>query len=145
MKIVVDADACPVKKEITGLAKKYKLEVVMVCDTSHVLSDAYAKIVTVDKGSDSADFALINLTGRGDIVVTQDYGVAAMALSKGAAAIGNSGTVFTDFNIDSYLAQRHIAKENRRKNGKFTKNKKRNHNDNNTFILALTSIIEKSL
>ena len=142
MKIIVDADACPVKNEIIKTAKHYRLDVVMVCDTSHVLSDDYAKVITVDKGADSADFALINLTKKSDIVVTQDYGVAAMALAKGAMAIGNTGTIYTQFNIDSFLAQRHLAKENRRKGGRYTKNKKRNSSNDKNFITALKELIQ---
>ncbi|MBN2557211.1 MAG: YaiI/YqxD family protein [Clostridia bacterium] len=142
MKIVVDADACPVKREIISIAKRHNLDVVMVCDTSHVLSDEYAKIVVVDKGSDSADFALINLADKGDIVVTQDYGVAAMALAKGSGVISNSGIIFTKFNIDAYLAQRHLAKENRRKGGKFPKTKKQTKEDQGaSFVQALNSLI----
>jgi hypothetical protein len=141
MRIIVDADACPVKKEIVSLAKKHKLEVIMVCDTAHVISDSYAKTITVDKGNDSADFALINITKKRDIVVTQDYGVAAMALSKGAAAIGNSGTIFTNFNIDSYLAQRHLAKENRRKGGKSSRGPKNPGIDKNKFSQSLLKLI----
>ena len=141
MRIIVDADACPVKKEIVSIAKKHSIEVIMVCDTSHVISDSYARTVTVDMVNDSADFALVNIAKKGDIVVTQDYGVAAMALSKGAKAIGNSGTIFTNFNIDSYLAQRHLAKENRRKGGKFSRGPKNPGIDKNKFSQSLLKLI----
>lgn len=142
MKIVVDADACPVKSEIVKLAKSREIEVIMVCDTSHIISDGYSQVITVDKGNDSADFKIINLAKAGDVVVTGDYGVAAMALSKGVKAIGNSGVVFTDFNIDSYLAQRHIAKENRRKGGKSTKIKKRTSDQNVHFKRELIKLMQ---
>jgi len=80
MKILVDADACPVRDEVVRLARPLGMEVVLVADTSHLLADGYSTVVTVDKGRDTADVALANMAGRGDIVVTQDYGVAAMAL-----------------------------------------------------------------
>ncbi|MBN1624690.1 MAG: YaiI/YqxD family protein [Clostridia bacterium] len=141
MKIIVDADACPVKAEIIKIAKKHDIEVIMVCDTAHVISDDYSKVITVDKGSDSADFKIINISKPGDIIVTGDYGVAAMALSKGARTLGNSGVIYTNFNIDSFLAQRHLAKENRRKGGRFTNIKKRTSEENINFTGSLIKLI----
>ena len=87
MKILVDADACPVKDIVVRLARDKNLKVMMFIDTSHLLNDGYSEVITVDKARDSADFALIGRTLRGDIVVTQDFGVAAMALAKGARAL----------------------------------------------------------
>lgn len=144
MKIIVDADACPVKTEIEKVAKKYKLDVVMVCDTAHVIRSDYAKVVTVDKGADSVDFALINMVKAGDIVVSQDYGVAAMVLAKRASAIGNTGKLYTQLNIDSMLNQRYLAKENRRKGGKFTRGPKNPGIDKGRFIEALIGLIRQS-
>ncbi len=140
MKIIVDADACPVKKEIVRTAKKRGIEVVLV-----VLNDAYARVITVDKGNDSADFAIVNLALADDIVVTQDYGVAAMALSKGARAIGQSGVVYTPENIDIFLAQRHLARENRRKRGKHIKNSLNNENREEGFVQSLKKLIDMNL
>lgn len=144
MKIIVDADACPVKREIEILAKKYGMEVIMVCDTAHIISSEYSRVVTVDKGADSVDFALINMVKTGDIVVSQDYGVAAMALAKKAYAIGNSGKVYTEFNIDSMLNQRYLAKENRRKGGKFQKGPKAPVIDKGRFTDSLKELISKN-
>jgi uncharacterized protein YaiI (UPF0178 family) len=79
MKILVDADACPVKNIIEKIARQYGLPVLMLIDTSHILASDYSEIILVSKAPDAVDFALINRTVRGDIVVTQDYGVAAMA------------------------------------------------------------------
>lgn len=141
MKIIVDADACPVRNEILREARKRNIEVVMVCDTSHVIKDNYSTVITVDKGSDSADFRLVNLSEKGDIIVTGDYGVAAMALARGARAIGFKGNIFTRFNIDSYLEQRHMAKENRRKGGKFRKIKKRTREMDAQFINGLNKLL----
>lgn len=141
MKIVVDADACPVKNEIVKIAKKHKLEVIMVCDTSHIITSDYAKVIVVDKGADSVDFALINIVKAGDVVVSQDYGVAAMALAKKASAIGNTGKIYTQFNIDSMLNQRHLAKENRRKGGKFSRGPKNPGIDKIKFIESFRKLI----
>lgn len=96
MKILIDADGCPVVKETINIAKENKIEVMVFCDTSHIISSDYAKTVTVSKGADSVDFSLVNQVSPGDIVVTQDYGLSAMVLSKGGKPItqnGNDGIV----------------------------------------------------
>ena len=73
-RILVDADACPVKEIILRMSKRREIPVTMVIDTSHELDDGYSTIITVDKGSDSADYAIANIATCHDIVVTQDYG-----------------------------------------------------------------------
>ena len=96
MKILVDADACPVKKIIVRIARKRDIPVTMVIDTAHELNDGYSTVVTVDKGPDSVDFKIMGLLSAGDIVVTQDYGLASIALGKGAMAINQNGLVYTN-------------------------------------------------
>ena len=91
MKICVDADACHVVSIVEQVAGKYKIEVMLLCDTNHVLNSDYSEVKIIGAGADAVDFALINLCKKNDIVVTQDYGVAAMALGKGAYAIHQSG------------------------------------------------------
>ncbi|MBE5962113.1 MAG: YaiI/YqxD family protein [Lachnospiraceae bacterium] len=117
MNILVDADACPVKGIIEKIAKEYALSVYMFTDTSHELYSEYSKVITVSKAPDAVDFALMNHATKGDIIVTQDYGVAAMALGKGAYAIHQSGLCYTNDNIDRMLFERHLAKEGRRRKG----------------------------
>ena len=114
MKIFVDADACPVVHIIEKLAKKYKIPCTLLCDTNHVLSSDYSEVVIVGAGADAVDFKLISLISRGDICVSQDYGVAAMALGKGCYAIHQSGKWYTNENIDQMLMERHLAKKARR-------------------------------
>lgn len=87
MKIVVDADACPVKEQVVRAAKTRGVETVMVFDNTHIIEDGYSKCIVVDKGADSADLALVNLLSKGDIAVTGDFGVATLALAKGAYAL----------------------------------------------------------
>ena len=101
--IFVDADACPVTRIVEKLAKQYAVPVTLLCDTNHVLTSDYSTIRIVGAGADAVDIALINLCQRGDIVVTQDYGVAALALGKGAKAIHQSGRWYTNENIDAML------------------------------------------
>ena len=114
MTIYIDADACPVTRIAERIAKKNSIPVVLLCDTNHVLTSDYSEIRVIGAGADAVDIALINLCQRGDIVITQDYGVAALALGKGARAIHQSGKWFTDDNIDSLLMERHMAKKARR-------------------------------
>lgn len=118
MRIYVDADACPVVSIVEQVAEKNNIAVTLLCDTNHVLYSDYSEVKIIGAGADTVDFALINLCKRNDIVVTQDYGVAAMALGKGALAIHQSGKWYTDENIDQMLMERHWGKKMRRVSGK---------------------------
>ena len=114
MTVFVDADACPVTRIVERVAKRHSVPVVLLCDTNHVLSSDYCTVRVIGAGADAVDIALINLCQRGDIVVTQDYGVAVLALGKGARAIHQSGIWYTDENIDALLMERHLAKKARK-------------------------------
>jgi uncharacterized protein YaiI (UPF0178 family) len=114
MNIFVDADACPVKEIIVNIAKKFNIPVFMFIDTSHILKDDYATIITVDKANDSVDFAIANKIKKGDIAITQDYGLASMLLGKGAYVIHQNGFSYTADNIDQLLFERHMSKKARR-------------------------------
>ena len=118
MEIFVDADACPVVRIVEKAAQQHQLPVTLLCDTNHVLHSSYSAVKVIGAGADAVDFALVGLCRRGDIVVTQDYGVAAMALGKGAYAIHQSGKWYTDENIDQLLMERHLAKKARRASSK---------------------------
>lgn len=118
MRIYVDADACPVIPIVEQVAEKNNIAVTLLCDTNHVLDSDYSEVKIIGAGADAVDFALINLCKKNDIVVTQDYGVAAMALGKGAYAIHQSGKWYTDENIDQMLMERHLGKKARRGSGK---------------------------
>jgi hypothetical protein len=141
--IYIDADACPVTGIAENIAKAHGVPVTLLCDTNHVLASDYSEVVVIGAGADAVDFALINRCKAGDIVVTQDYGVAAMALSKGARAIHQSGMVYTEENIDGLLAQRHMAKEARRASSKnhLKGPKKRTKQDDLEFKKAFESLI----
>lgn len=145
MQILVDADACPVKGIIVKIAKQYKLPVTMVIDTSHELDDGYSTVITVDKARDSVDIALINLVRSGDIVVTQDYGVAAMALGKKAKAVNQNGLLYTDSNIDKLLFERHLGQKVRRAGGKTANPKKRTKEDNESFEKVFSSLVNQAI
>lgn len=143
MQILVDADACPVKDIIVRTAKKYEVPVTMIIDTSHELSDGYSTVITVDKARDSVDIKLINLLKREDIVVTQDYGVAAMGLGKGARVLNQNGLIYTDDNIDRLLFERHLGQKVRRAGGRTRPIKKRTGENDEVFEKALVSLLER--
>jgi len=114
MKILVDADACPARNIVIKVAKEFNLEVLMFVDTSHILEDGYSRIITVGQGKDAVDIALINHTEKGDIVVTQDYGVASMALGKQAYAINFNGLIYDANNIDRLMFERYLYPKNKK-------------------------------
>lgn len=146
MKILVDADACPVKEIIEEVAKKWSIPVVMLIDTSHILTSNYSEIICVSKAPDAVDFALINRSARGDVVVTQDYGVAAMALGKGAFPIHPGGKIYTDNNIEVMLMERDIAKKCRRAGERIKgHSKKRTTADDERFTTAFTQLCKKAI
>lgn len=141
MQILVDADACPVKEIIVRIAKKNNVPVTMLIDTSHELYDGYSTIITVDKAIDSVDIKLINILSKEDIVVTQDYGVAAMGLGKGAKVLNQNGLIYTDNNIDRLLFERHIGQKVRRAGGRTGTVRKRSREDDENFERSLLKLI----
>ncbi|WP_368292793.1 YaiI/YqxD family protein [Dehalobacter sp. TBBPA1] len=144
MKILVDGDACPVKELIVSCAKQFELPVIMIIDTSHELKDDYSMVITVDQDRDSVDFALMKRLDREDIVVTQDYGLAALVLGKGARAINQNGLIYTDSNIERLLFERHVGQKVRRGGGRTTHVKKRTKEDNERFRTAFIRLIEET-
>ncbi len=147
MMILVDADACPVVKQVEEVAGKYNIPVMLLCDTNHVLQSNYSTVKVIDAGADSVDIALMNLCKAGDIVVTQDYGVAAMVLGKKAMAIHQNGWLYTNDNIDRLLMERHMAKKARNAKSKHHLKgpKKRDASDDEAFVNALSKLVENNL
>lgn len=147
MRILVDADACPVVKIVEQTAKKHGVEVILFCDTNHVLYSEYARVHTIGAGADAVDFALTAECRKGDIVVTQDYGVAAMILSRGACGLHQSGKRYTNENIEQLLMERHLAKKARMSKAKHHMKgpKKRTQEDDRRFAQALESLITERL
>ena len=144
--IYIDADACPVTHIAEGIARKHSIPVTLLCDTNHQLTSDYSTIKVIGAGTDAVDIALINLCHRGDIVVTQDYGVAALALGKGARAIHQSGKWYTDENIDGLLMERHLAKKARRSGKHHLKGPaKRTEEDDKRFAESFERMIQEAL
>ena len=147
MTILIDADACPVVRIAEKISQKYKIPVTLLCDTNHIMTSDYSKVETVSAGADAVDFRIANLCQKGDIVITQDYGVAAMALSKGAFAIHQSGMIYDNENIDRLLFQRFLTKEIRRSSSKnhLKGPKKRTGEDDKIFAQNFEKLLLKGM
>lgn len=141
MKLLIDADACPVVDIALMVAKENNVdECILLCDTSHLIERDSARTIIVSKGADSADFALVNLVRAGDVVVTQDYGLAAMCLAKKAYVLNQNGLIFNEFNIGSLLEQRHLSKKIRMAGGRTKGPSKRTKEQDEAFIRSLKRI-----
>lgn len=155
MKIIVDADACPVLSETVRIAKCEDVPVVIVGNTTQDFS-RYAsrgnsasgkrfsvETVNVAVGADSADFEIVCMLDEGDIVVTQDIGLAAMVLGKRAHAIGVRGRIYNSITIESDLELRYVTQKERRQ-GKFSKGvgpKAFTAEDREQFVESLERVI----
>ncbi len=143
MRVLIDADACPVRSLAVSIASEYRLEAVLFSDTAHIIHSDCAKVLTVDKGADSADFVILSHCRRGDLVITGDYALAAMCLSKGTYALRPDGTEYTDRNISLLLDSRYIAQKIRSSGGRLPKIKKRTSEDDKNFEHAMRAILTR--
>ena len=141
MKVLIDADACPVVDIAVGICRKYKAPCLLFCDTAHELHKEGAETLVFDKGADSVDFTLANRVETGDVVVTQDYGLASMCLARGARVLHQDGWEYTSYNIDALLFQRHAAKEYRAAGGRTKGPAKRTPAQNNAFSATFEHMI----
>jgi uncharacterized protein YaiI (UPF0178 family) len=145
MKVIVDADACPVVGIVLELCRQYRLPCVLVCDTAHRIEREGAQTVIIDKGADSADFAIVNRTESGDLVVTQDYGLASMCLARSARVMHQDGWEYTPWNIDALLLQRHEARRLRAAGGRTKGPSKRKAHQDQAFRSALQQMLQQSV
>ena len=140
--IYIDADACPVTHIAEEIARRHGIPVTILCDTNHVMYSETSTVKLIGAGTDAVDLALINLCKAGDIVITQDYGVAALALGKGALAVHQSGKCFTDDNIGGLLMDRHLAQKARRSGKHHLKGPaKRTEEDDRCFAESFERLI----
>lgn len=144
MRILIDADGCPVVRIAVDCARRHRIPATLVCDSAHIFDLPGAEVITVSKGADSADFRLVNLLHSGDIVVTQDYGLAAMSLAKRASVINQNGLVYTDDNIDSMLLARHTSRKLRAARVRTKGPSKRTREQDEAFLASLEILIEQT-
>ena len=145
MKIIVDADACPkyALQICFRLGLQYQIEVWTVASFDHnILSEHH---ITVGDNSQEADLKILNLTKAGDIIITQDFGLAAMVLGKGAYAMGPKGQAYRPETIEFLLEERELKAKFRRSGGRTKGPKKRTADDDEAFAMGLTSLIKAAL
>lgn len=142
MKLLIDADGCPVVDIAIRLCREFHTQCVLLCDTAHELHREGAHTLVFDKGADSVDFALVNRVSPGDLVVTQDYGLASMCLARRATVLHQDGWAYTLDNIDGLLAQRHAARQYRASGGRLKGPPKRTAAQNAAFEKALRSYLQ---
>lgn len=143
MRILIDADGCPVVDAAIQVATLHQVSCLLLCDTSHQLKKEGAKTLTFSKGADSVDFALVNRVEPGDIVITQDYGLAAMCLARRALVLSQDGMAYTSENIESLLAARHTARKIRNSGGRLKGPKKRRLQQDEDFKIALANLLSQ--
>ncbi len=142
MKIYIDADGCPVVRNTLKIAEKFNILCVIICDTAHQIEHGGVETIVVEKGADSVDFRLVNLIQKGDIAVTQDYGLAAMCLSKQAIVLNQDGKEYTNENISGLLEFRAVSRKIRQIGGRLKGMPKRTGEQNRAFEEALKKKID---
>lgn len=144
MKVLIDADACPVWRAAVKICLEKEVDYILVCDSSHYFKENF-NVVYVDGGSDAADYKIVELTKEKDVVITQDYGLATMVLSKSAYAINQNGMIYDDKNILSLLESRAFNAKMRRHKTHLKGPKKRDESQNDSFRISFNNLLEKIL
>ena len=142
MNVLIDADACPVVNIAVNLCRQHQIPCILLCDTAHEIHRDGAQTLTFDKGSDSVDFALVNRVSAGDIVITQDYGLASMCLAKNARVLHQDGWEYTIYNIDALLLARHESRKYRAAGGRTKGPKKRTNEQDQAFLLTFQKMLQ---
>ncbi|MEK4554247.1 YaiI/YqxD family protein [Jeotgalicoccus sp. FSL K6-3177] len=144
MKVIIDADACPVKDIVIKETKDENIEVVLVSSLSHFSSkelDSHVRTIYVDAGPDAADYKIVQLAEAGDVIVTQDYGLASLLLPKGCTVLHHTGFEYNKMNMDYLLETRHMSSVIRRGGGRTKGPKALSQEDKNSFLKAFQEVL----
>lgn len=141
----IDADACPVRDTAVSIAAAMGVPATLVCDEAHILSSDNAEVLTVTRGADSADLALVNRLRPGDAVITQDYGLAALCLARRANVMDQDGRVYTEENIMGLLTRRHENRKTRMAGGRVKGPRRRSPEQDRAFAAAFSAWLEELL
>lgn len=142
MTVLIDADGCPVVDIAIRLCRQFQIPCLLLCDTAHEFHRDGAETLVFDKGVDSVDFSLVNRVHPGDLVITQDYGLASMCLARHARVLHQDGWEYTLYNIDALLFQRHESRKLRNAGGRMKGPKKRTDAQNQAFAAALQTLLQ---
>lgn len=145
MKVLIDADACPVVDIAVAICKEFQIQCLLLCDTAHTMHREGASTLIFDKGADSVDFALVNRVCPGDIVITQDYGLASMCLARQAKVLHQDGWQYSHCNISGLLEQRHAARRFRAAGGRTKGPSKRTQSQNDAFAHSFRSLLQQTV
>ena len=115
MKMFIDGDSCCAIKTAEAIASKNNIECHIYCDSSHIIKSDYSEVHIIQKGANAVDFAIVNVLNKGDVIITNDAGLAALALAKKGFAVNTFGMEYTNRNIMSFLNRRYIYKDAKRK------------------------------
>lgn len=140
--VLIDADGCPVVDLTIRICRACSVPVLILCDTAHRIERDGAETMVFDKGADSVDFALVNRVRPGNVVITQDYGLAAMCLSRRARVLNQNGLEYTADNIDGLLEQRHHSKKLLRAGKHLKGPAKRTKEQDEAFGVAMEGILK---
>ena len=145
VKVLIDADGCPVVGIAADLCQSYHVPCRICCDTAHEFSRTDVEVFVFDKGADSVDFAITGQVCPGDIVITQDYGLASMCLARCARVIHQDGWEYTTDNIDALLLARHEARKHRAAGGRIKGPKKRSKQSDKAFAATLEHLLQTAV
>ena len=145
MKILIDADACPVVDIAVKLCREFHIHCTLLCDTAHTMHREGADTMVFDKGADSVDFALVNRVCPGDIVITQDYGLASMCLARQAKVLHQDGWAYTEDNIQALLWSRHETRKYRQSGGRVKGPSKRSTQQDKDFANSLRDLLQQTV
>ncbi|MTI60678.1 MAG: hypothetical protein FH762_12050 [Firmicutes bacterium] len=145
MRILVDGDSCPVIDLTVEIANKYMIVLKVFADIYHNIKIDFGELILVDKGNQSVDMCIVNQCQSGDIVVTADYGLAALALGKNSQVIDFSGRIYSEKNINFLLMKRHKHAKIRRTGGSHSTQSKRTQEDDIKYQKSLIVLIESNL
>lgn len=143
MTVLIDADGCPVVDIAIQVCVRHSVPCLILCDTAHSFQRTGAKTIVLDKGADSVDIAVANRAMPGDIVITQDYGLASMCLARNAHVLHQDGWQYTVDNIDALLLQRHTARKHRAAGGRFKGPARRTAKQDEAFYQGLETLVNK--
>ena len=146
MRIIIDGDACPqrVKEICEQAAGEFGIELIIVVDIDHYIVSDF-QIIIVEQGRDSVDYKIVQIFKEGDILVTQDYGLASLVLGKATAVIHTAGFFINKNNIDSLLQSRYISERIRKQGGKTKGPSKRKKEQDENFRKCLYKVLNEKL
>ena len=145
MHVLIDADGCPVVDIAIRVCMELRIPCTLLCDTAHEFHRDGAATLVFDKGADSVDFAIANRVAPGDLVITQDYGLASMCLAKNARVLHQDGWAYTRDNIDALLFTRHESRKLRASGQRMKGPKKRTAAQNAAFEAALVQFLQTAV